>query len=83
MLQISIGTLLVIVLCLLKPYDRMDALVDRDILRSVHLGVVEPGSIVFLKILCMKTLDLTFIMLFELFYLHGCIWARKDRIFTC
>ena len=67
----------------LKPYVDMEAILCRNILRSVHLGVVEPGSIAFLKTLFMRTLDLAFIMLFEPFYLHGCIWACKDRIFTC
>ena len=61
----------------------MDALIGRDIPRSVHLGVVEPGSIAFLKMLCIRTLDLAFIMLFEPYYLLGRLWARKDRIFTC
>ena len=71
-----------LVYAFLKPYVDMEALLCRDNLRSVHLGVVDPGSIAFLMILCMKTLDLAFIMLFEPFYLHGCIWARKDSIFT-
>ena len=61
----------------------MDALIGRDIPRSVHLGVVEPRSIVFLMMLCIRTLDLAFIMLVEPYYLLGRFWARKDRIFTC
>ena len=48
----------------------MDALLGRDIPRSVHLGVIEPESIAFLKLLCKRTLDLAFIMLFEPYNLH-------------
>ena len=44
----------------LKPYVDLETLLCRDILRFVHLGVVEPKSIAFMELFCIITLDLPF-----------------------
>ena len=53
-----------LVYAFLKPYVDMEALLCRDNLRSIHLGVVEPRSIALMELFCTLTLDLPLLSLF-------------------